>query len=117
MLGLKSSKDSRTCFILSTRPDTRPTSSGWVSRVGNAPFHTFIFDHYGRTDRRTDGPTDRRTDGPTGRQTDGPTDGPTKRIVESRNTRLKTTGTEPLDDCFFFLELKEKKKETEKEQG
>ena len=30
-----------------------------------------------------------KCDGPTDRRKDGPTDGPTKRVVESRSTRLK----------------------------
>ena len=47
---------------LKTRRDTRPTvADGWALPLGrgrNARFHTFQLDHYGPTDRRTDGRTD-----------------------------------------------------------
>ena len=37
---------------------TANTSCGRVGKGGNARFHTFQLDHYGRMDRRTDRPTD-----------------------------------------------------------
>ena len=40
---------------------TANTSRRRVGRGGNARFHTFQPDHYGRTDGPTDGPMDGRT--------------------------------------------------------
>ena len=79
----------------STRPDTRlPKSHAGGQGPYLRPLH-----HLGRSsedkDRKNpkkvkcDGPTDGWTNGWTDGRTDGRMDGPTKRVVESRSTRLK----------------------------
>ena len=78
-------------ILLKTRPDTRLLQS----RAGGQGPYLRSLDHLGRSSEAKNRKNpkkvkcDGRTDGPTDGRTDGRTDGPTKRVVESRSTRLK----------------------------
>jgi len=76
-----------------TRPDTRIPQS----RVGGQGLYLRSLDHLGRSSEAKDRKNKkvRRMD----RQTDGRTDGPTKRGVESRSTRLKISS----ENTIFYI--------------
>merc|ERR1712105_37606 len=61
------------------------------SRAGGQGLYLRSLNHLGRSGEAKDCKNQKKVkcDGWTDRRTDGPTDGPTKRVVESRRTRLK----------------------------
>jgi len=75
-----------------TRPDTRIPQS----RVGGQGLYLRSLDHLGRSSEAKDRKNKKsETDGPT----NGWTDGPTKRGVESRSTRLKISS----ENTIFYI--------------